>query len=63
MSRPIAFDGQPLLLVENVTGITDPPPIVWLNVEVSFFGSHIYFCISVHKFVCVHVHTRAYLTE
>lgn len=36
LTRPNAFDGQPMLLVEDVTGITKPPPKVWLNVQVSF---------------------------
>ncbi|KAL2929946.1 Glycerophosphodiester phosphodiesterase GDPDL7, partial [Bienertia sinuspersici] len=37
LTRPNAFDGQQLLLVEDVTGITKPPPPVWLNVQYEMF--------------------------
>ncbi|KMT03575.1 hypothetical protein BVRB_8g192510 [Beta vulgaris subsp. vulgaris] len=37
LTRPNAFDGQPLLLVEDVTSISKPPPRVWLNVQYDLF--------------------------
>ncbi|KAL9223915.1 hypothetical protein vseg_000007 [Gypsophila vaccaria] len=37
LSRPFAFDGQPILLVEDVIGVTKPPPQVWVNVQYDLF--------------------------
>uniref|UniRef100_A0A803N884 glycerophosphodiester phosphodiesterase n=1 Tax=Chenopodium quinoa TaxID=63459 RepID=A0A803N884_CHEQI len=37
LTRPNAFDGQELLLVEDVTSISKPPPRVWLNVQYDLF--------------------------
>ncbi|XP_021774315.1 glycerophosphodiester phosphodiesterase GDPDL7-like [Chenopodium quinoa] len=36
LTRPNAFDGQELLLVEDVTSISKPPPRVWLNVQIDY---------------------------
>ncbi|XP_021741895.1 glycerophosphodiester phosphodiesterase GDPDL7-like [Chenopodium quinoa] len=37
LTRPNAFDGQQLLIVEDVTSISKPPPRVWLNVQYDLF--------------------------
>ncbi|XP_074281238.1 glycerophosphodiester phosphodiesterase GDPDL7-like [Silene latifolia] len=37
LSRPFAFDEQAILLVEDVSGLTKPPPRVWLNVQYDLF--------------------------
>ncbi|KAK9698015.1 hypothetical protein RND81_08G076800 [Saponaria officinalis] len=37
LSRPFAFDGQPILLLEDVSGMTKPPPQLWLNVQYDLF--------------------------
>ncbi|KAH9608084.1 hypothetical protein KSS87_016525 [Heliosperma pusillum] len=37
LARPFAFDGLPILMVEDILELTKPPPRVWLNVQYDLF--------------------------